>query len=88
MAGFNNRNGLPRAFSDQKDTGYNLGGPVYIPGLFNKDRRKLFFFWNQEFAHRFTPPAAPTNVRVPTALERQGDFSQSRDNSGNLFPFY
>ncbi|PYS32579.1 MAG: hypothetical protein DMF75_11615, partial [Acidobacteria bacterium] len=83
----NNRNGLPRAFSDQKDTGYNIGGPVYIPGLFNKDRKKLFFFWNQEFAHRFTPPAAPTNVRVPTALERQGDFSQSRDNSGNLFPY-
>ncbi len=83
----NNRSGLPRAFSDQKDTGYNIGGPVYIPGLFNKDRKKLFFFWNQEFAHRFTPPAAPTNVRVPTALERQGDFSQSRDNSGNLFPY-
>src|SRR6266699_2036836 len=52
----NNRNGLPRAFSDQKDTGYNIGGPVYIPGLFNMGRKKLFFFWNQEYAHRFTPP--------------------------------
>jgi hypothetical protein len=26
-------------------------------------------------------------VRVPTDLERQGDFSQTRDNAGNLFPF-
>ena len=25
--------------------------------------------------------------RVPTALERQGDFSQSRDNLGNLYPY-
>ena len=83
----NNRSGLPRAFQDQKDTGYNIGGPIYIPGLFNKDRKRLFFFWNQEFAHRFTPPTAPTNVRVPTALERAGDFSQSRDNNGNLFPY-
>jgi hypothetical protein len=24
--------------------------------------------------------------RVPTALERQGDFSQSTDNNGNLYP--
>jgi carboxypeptidase family protein/TonB-dependent receptor-like protein len=83
----NNRNGVPRAFQDQKDTGYNIGGPIYIPGLFNKDRKKLFFFWNQEYAHRFTPPTGPTNVRVPTALERTGDFSQSRDNNGNLFPY-
>ena len=83
----NNRNGVPRAFQDQKDTGYNIGGPIYIPQLFNKDRKKLFFFWNQEYAHRFTPPTGPTNVRVPTALERTGDFSQSRDNNGNLFPY-
>jgi hypothetical protein len=83
----NNRNGVARAFQDQKDTGYYLGGPIYIPGLFNKSRKKLFFFWNQEYAHRFTPPTGPTNVRVPTALERAGDFSQSRDNNGNLFPY-
>ena len=25
--------------------------------------------------------------RVPTALERQGDFSQTTDNNGNLFPY-
>ncbi len=82
-----NRGGTPRAFQDQKDTGYNIGGPIYIPGLFNKDRKKLFFFWNQEYAHRFTPPTGPTNVRVPTALERTGDFSQSRDNGGKLFKY-
>jgi hypothetical protein len=83
----NNRNGTPRPFQDQRDLGYSIGGPIYIPGVFNKDRQKLFFFWLQEFQHRFNPPANPTNVRVPTLLERQGDFSQTRDNNGNLFPY-
>ncbi|CAN5877129.1 hypothetical protein BH24ACI4_BH24ACI4_21100 [soil metagenome] len=27
------------------------------------------------------------SFRVPTALERQGDFSQTLDNNGNLYPF-
>lgn len=83
----NNRNGTPRPFQDQRDLGYTIGGPIYIPGVFNKDRQKLFFFWHQEYQHRFNPPANPTNVRVPTLLERQGDFSQSRDNNGALYPY-
>ena len=38
---------------------------------------------------RSTGPRTSANIlrqfRVPTALERQGDFSQTRDNNGNLF---
>jgi len=29
--------------------GFNIGGPVMIPGLYNKDRSKTFFFWNEEW---------------------------------------
>ncbi len=89
----NNRNGAPRPFLDQRDIGYTVSGPVYLPKKWfgplgtEKTRDKLFFFWNQEFQHRFTPPSSPTRVRVPTLLERQGDFSQSRDNNGNIFPY-
>src|SRR5262249_47745458 len=72
---------------DQKDTGYSIGGPVFFSGLGTKTTPKLFFFLNQEYAHRFTPPTAPTNVRVPTALVRTGDFLQSRDNNGNLYKY-
>src|SRR5258707_12248049 len=36
----NNRNGVPRALADPKHTGYNIGGPIYIPPVFNKDRHK------------------------------------------------
>ena len=29
--------------------GYSIGGPVYIPKLFNTDKKKLFFFFSQEY---------------------------------------
>src|SRR4029079_1080300 len=47
---------------------------------------KLFFFWSQEFQRRTNPPSLHQTT-VPTALERQGDFSQSVDSSGNPFPY-
>jgi hypothetical protein len=56
---------------------YNIGGPVYIPGKFNKSKDKLFFFWNQEFWPLESNASA--NLTVPTALERAGDFSQTLD---------
>ena len=63
-----------------------IGGPVFIPGTFNADKRRLFFFWSQEFQSR-NDPVAERLARVPTALERAGDFSQSVDSSGNPFPY-
>ncbi|MGH9840348.1 MAG: carboxypeptidase regulatory-like domain-containing protein, partial [Blastocatellia bacterium] len=80
-----NRINKPRL--DQRDIGYTIGGPVWIPKVFNTDKQKLFFFFSQEHQKRFTPPAGPVRVTVPTALERAGDFSQTRDNAGNLFPY-
>jgi hypothetical protein len=75
-------NGDPKPVSRQRDWGYSIGGPVGKPGGNNK----LFFF----YAHEFQPRTAGGNVvrfRVPTLLERQGDFSQSTDNNGNLYPY-
>ncbi len=72
--------------ASRDDFGFTIGGPIYIPGLFNADKRKLFFFWSEEFESRSNPPAQHT-ARVPTALERAGDFSQSVDNSGNPYPY-
>jgi Carboxypeptidase regulatory-like domain/TonB-dependent Receptor Plug Domain len=76
----------PKAETSRNDSGYTFGGPIYFPGTFNTDKKKLFFFWSQEFQRR-TDPAAERRTRVPTALERRGDFSQSVDSSGNPFPF-
>jgi Carboxypeptidase regulatory-like domain len=83
----NNRDNVGKPRLDQRDIGYTIGGPVYIPKLFNTNKDKVFFFFSQEHQKRFTPPAGPTRVTVPTALERMGDFSQSVDRSGNPFPY-
>ena len=75
---------LPDA--SRNDYGYTLGGPIFIPGVFNESKKKLFFFWSQEFQKR-KDPVSNRDTRVPTALERAGDFSQSLDSSGNPFPY-
>lgn len=54
--------------------GYTLGGPVPLPGGYNKDRKRTFFFFTQEFNHVSTRGEA-INITVPTAAERRGDFS-------------
>ncbi|HEU0185741.1 MAG TPA: TonB-dependent receptor [Blastocatellia bacterium] len=89
---FNNRNSTPtnqitKPRLDQRDIGYTIGGPVYIPKVFNESKDKVFFFFSQEHQKRLTPRAAPVFVRVPTLAERNGDFSQSLDGSGSVFNF-
>jgi len=79
----NSRVGL-KPINRQTDAGFTIGGPVPLGG-YNKDHNRLFFFGAFENQQRFTPRANPNRVKVPTVLERQGDFSQSRDNNNNLF---
>jgi len=82
----NNRDGLPRQLFRFNDPGYTVGGPIFIPGHFNRDRKKLFFFWSQEFQEQLKPQDR-RDATFPTALERTGDFSQSVDKNGNAFHF-
>jgi hypothetical protein len=53
--------------------GLTFGGPVWIPHVFN-GRDKLFFFFAYEGLKDSTPSSQITTV--PTAAERNGDFSQ------------
>ena len=39
----------PRAKLNYNIFGANLGGPLFIPGFYNTDRKKTFFFWNEEW---------------------------------------
>ncbi|MEO7652914.1 MAG: carboxypeptidase regulatory-like domain-containing protein [Bryobacteraceae bacterium] len=79
---FSNAQGRPRQLYRYNYYGYDIGGPVYIPGRFNRNRDKLFFFWNQEY-YRQTVPGGVRSIRVPTDAERRGDFSQTTDGNGN-----
>ena len=78
----NKLNGVPKTIAKQKDWGYSIGGPIGKPGGNNK----LFFFNALEFRPR-TGGNDQQTFRVPTALERRGDFSQTTDNLGNPYPF-
>jgi hypothetical protein len=82
---FNNRDGLPKPLLRYSTFGGTIGGPIYIPGKFNKDRDKLFFFFSREEWRNKEPVGLGRNT-VPTALERRGDFSQTLDVGGRLIP--
>ncbi len=71
--------------------GWNLGGPVYIPGKFNADKSKFFAFGGMEFK-RYKQGAINT-WNVPTMALRGGDFSSlpaaqwpKDPTTGQLFP--
>ena len=68
----------PKAKANRNDGGYTIGGPVFFPG-FNEDKKKLFFFFSQEYQRRTDTAPARARPACPTALERHGDFSQSVD---------
>jgi len=73
---FNNRNGLSKPLYRFTTLGGTIGGPVYIPHVFNQSKNKLFFFFSEENWWSKLPSAV-YQYTVPTALERQGNFSQS-----------
>jgi hypothetical protein len=79
---FNNQNAIPKPRYRFNTWTYNIGGPVYIPGKFNVNRDKLFFFWHQEFWP--TQSSATAQRTVPTPLEKEGNFSQSLDVNNKL----
>lgn len=56
--------------------GGNVGGPVWIPYLFDGRKKKTFFFFTYD-GIRNRQPANTGTMTLPTMLERQGDFSQS-----------
>jgi hypothetical protein len=75
-------NGDRKPTSRERDIGFTVGGPVGKPGGSNK----IFFFYAQEFGPR-TAGGGVNRYRVPTALERAGDFSRSMDQTGTLYPY-
>jgi len=78
----NNFEGRPRAIFRLDNPGFNLSGPVLLPKLsYNRNRDKLFFFVAGDYERRQQPEAV-RSVTVPTALQRAGNFSQTREADG------
>ncbi len=57
----------PRQVLNYNIYGFNIGGPAYIPGLYNRDRRKTFFFVNEEWRDIKQGSSTNTNNTLPTA---------------------
>jgi hypothetical protein len=78
---YNNKSGVARPLSSYYYPGFNLGGPVLIPGTrFNKNRDKLFFFVGYEYYRQSIDNGTLTAV-VPNDAMRSGDFSQAAINA-------
>lgn len=79
--------GTPTKSKDiEHDLGANVGGPVNVPGLRSASRRTYFFLaFGRWYARGAT--VSPT-LSIPSARERQGDFSDWRDTSGKMIPIY
>jgi hypothetical protein len=75
-------NGQPAPYSFNQ-FGFDVGGPVYIPGKFNTNRDKLFFFLAEEFVN-YDREDISTGI-VPSEAMRRGDFSELLSPSN---PYY
>jgi len=80
---FNNYNGQTKSFYRFLDTSYSIGGPVYVPHLFNTNKKKVFFFLSQDFLGQRSNPATGY-ANVPNPNQRQGDFSYYPNAQGNF----
>ena len=71
---FNNATpgGVPRNLDRYNVYGFNIGGPVFIPKVFNTKRDKTFFFYNMEW--RKLVSSGGLNTTVPSTSLYSGNF--------------
>ena len=78
---FLNRAGQPKSPTKHNDFGFTFGGPFYIPGHYNTDKQKTFFFISEQW--RRYRDGTILNAKVPSLRERGGDFSECDPTSPN-----
>jgi len=71
---FLNQQGQARNELRFNNFGYTLGGPFWIPGFYNRDKTKDFFFASYEGRREVRGNIVQDNV--PDATERAGDLSE------------
>lgn len=70
----------------QHDFGWSVGGPVYIPKIYD-GRNKTFFFTSGEW-FRNRVGAGSGRFSIPTPEMHNGDFSNWVDGTGKALPVY
>lgn len=82
---FSNSRGGKLVDSKKDNFGGTVGGPVYIPGLYD-GRNRTFFFADYDRQKNMT--AQSTTANVPTAEQLAGNFSETRNANGSLSQIY
>ena len=81
---------LPKPETKYFYPGFNIGGPLLIPGTgFNHNHDKVFFFFGTEYYKQDVDNGVYEAV-VPTAAMRQGNFTELKSSpaNGNGCPYY
>ena len=66
----------------RNDFGGTVGGPFYIPGIYERKNSKTYFFLSEEFRYDETPVVY--NQAVPSNAERAGIFNDVCPTSGSV----
>jgi trimeric autotransporter adhesin len=77
---FANAAGIPKVPQMWKNYGGAVGGPVIIPKIYNGKNKTFFWIATENYRQNQT---SSTDVSVPTALEKAGNFSQSKYSNGS-----
>jgi Carboxypeptidase regulatory-like domain len=78
---FNNATGIPRPFQLQNRIGYNVGGPIYVPKIYNGKHKTWFF----NAFEAFREPVSRARPRlVLSDAARLGNFTYKRQDNGQL----
>ncbi len=70
---FNKQAGLARAVEHYNDYGFTIGGPLYIPKLYNTAKNKTYFFWSEEWRKVSSPNTS--SLTPPTQAQLNGTFT-------------
>jgi len=83
---FNNATGRKKPVLKQHDFGFSVGGPVWIPKVYNGKNKTFFFTALEYFRNRTSAPVSFFTIPLPEMYN--GDFSNWKDAAGNMIPIY
>jgi len=64
---FLNQGGKPRSKFQLNIPGGNIGGPLWIPHVYNENKNRTFFFWNEEWRRLIQGSAPSAQNAIPAA---------------------
>jgi len=82
---FTNAAGRPKAVYIYNVFGGTIGGPVQLPKAYNGKDKTFFFFGYEGLRQR---NGVSTLTTLPTAAQRTGDFSATKNSAGQLINIY